>query len=73
MIHLEVNWIDENGEAKVRRDIRPLAFINNIETKEVHIFYNQDEWHRYHVMRDKSQAPEIYTNVTSVEYWDDGK
>lgn len=71
MIHLEVNWIDEEGNAKVRRNIRPLAFINKNETKEIDIFYTQEEWHRYHVR--KEPAPETYKNVTTVEYWDDGK
>lgn len=61
MIHLEVNWM-EDGQEKVLRDIRPLAF----RTKNNTIFI-------YETLREyyEHNPSKIFHNATSMTYWDD--
>lgn len=66
MIHLEVNWKDENGEPKVRRDLRPMAFNYDSSANTLAIYNNIEQWY-------KRIPYKLFENVTSVEYWDDDK
>ncbi len=70
MIHLEVNFI-EDGEEKVNRNLIPLAFEYISDKNELHVYDNYEQWSSRHWKEPKPHK--IYTNVTSVAYWDDTK
>ena len=62
MIHLEVNWM-EDGQEKVLRDIRPMAF----RTRQNNILFIYDTLREYY---ERNPSTTFY-NVTSITYWDD--
>lgn len=66
MIHLEVNWKDEKGEARVIRDLRPMAFKYDSEANTVAIYNNKEQWYGHIPYA-------FFENVTSITYWDDSK
>lgn len=68
MIHLEVNFT-EDGEKKVNRNLMPMAFEYLSDKKELHIYDNYGQWCSRHFR--EPEPHKIYTNVTSIQYWDD--
>lgn len=62
MIHLEVNWM-EDGQEKVLRDIRPLAFITT-QNNVLFIYETLREYYEHTPSR-------VFYNITSMTYWDD--
>lgn len=62
MTHIEVNWI-EDGQEKVLRDIRPLAF----RATQNNILFIYDTLREYY----EHNPSRVFNNVTRIAYWDD--